>query len=350
MKTISSVAANTLVLAVTLLNVGTAAAFTVSPLQASRVQYPTLAGRAARPQRSGIAMAAGSSSQVLALVAFGKAQKAAVIVVPLVVALPTAQALVAVCTVPTLLGYWKSEYGVSYAYALATMAAGLLIVKAANTQVAAMHAGCLILYGLRLGLFLLYRETSIQRFREFREKIEARASEKGSRLGRTPFILGCSFLYLGLAAPLMVTAPAAVMHPAAAVTVGCMYLGWAIAVIGDLQKTFAKARDGPDALVTGGLFSLLRHPNYTGEMLLWTSSVVTAFVTAVATGTVATAGGWLVLSVLGAVGINFVLLQASTGLEKKQKEKYGAETSPSKDAYGAWTKNVWSGPVLPQKS
>ena len=55
-----------------------------------------------------------------------------------------------------------------------------------------------------------------------------------------------------------------------------------------------------------------------GEMLLWTSSVVTAFVTAVATGTVATAGGWLVLSVLGAVGINFVLLQASTGLEKKQ--------------------------------
>jgi len=64
MKTISSVAANTLVLAVTLLNAGTAAAFTVSPLQASRVQYPTLAGRAARPQRSGIAMAAGSSSQV----------------------------------------------------------------------------------------------------------------------------------------------------------------------------------------------------------------------------------------------------------------------------------------------
>ena len=60
--------------------------------------------------------------QVLALVAFGKAQKAAVIVVPLVVALPTAQALVAVCTVPTLLGYWKSEYGVSYACALCVFA------------------------------------------------------------------------------------------------------------------------------------------------------------------------------------------------------------------------------------
>ena len=34
---------------------------------------------------------------------------------PLVAALPTAQILVAACTIPTLLGYWKSEYGVSYA-------------------------------------------------------------------------------------------------------------------------------------------------------------------------------------------------------------------------------------------
>jgi hypothetical protein len=38
--------------------------------------------------------------------------------------------------------------------------------------VAALHAACLCAYGLRLGLFLLYRETSIPRFREFREKIE----------------------------------------------------------------------------------------------------------------------------------------------------------------------------------
>jgi len=272
------------------------------------------------------------------------------VVAPLVVALPTAQLLVAVCTVPTLLGYWKSEYGVSYAYALATLAAGALIIKAAQTQVAALHAGCLCLYGLRLGLFLLYRETSIKRFREFREKIETKASERGSRLGRTPFILGCSFLYVGLAAPLMVTAPATVMNPVAVVAVSFMYLGWAIAAFGDLQKTFVKARDGPDALVTGGIYSLLRHPNYTGEMLLWTSSLVAAVVTAVASGTLASAGGWLAMSVLGAVGINFVLLQATTGLEKKQKEKYGSETNPSNKAYGDWVKTSWSGPVLPQKS
>ena len=37
---------------------------------------------------------------------------------------------------------------------------------------AALHAACLCAYGLRLGLFLLYRELCIKRFREFRDKIE----------------------------------------------------------------------------------------------------------------------------------------------------------------------------------
>jgi hypothetical protein len=115
-------------------------------------------------------------------------------------------------------------------------------------KIAMLHAGCLCLYGLRLGLFLLYRETAIPRFRAFRETIEVpetlnpkhccccrsastgarfapgatvnphpmtpkfglpsvqkRAQERGSRLSRTPFILGCSVLYIGIAAPLMVS-------------------------------------------------------------------------------------------------------------------------------------------------
>ena len=125
-----------------------------------------------------------------------KAKKAAVVATPttflgVVAAMPTPPVLFAACMIPTLLGFWKSEYGVSYAYALATLAAGALVIKAAKTNVAALHAGCLCLYGLRLGLFLVYRELTISRFREFRDKIETRATERGSRLARTPFILAC---------------------------------------------------------------------------------------------------------------------------------------------------------------
>ena len=53
------------------------------------------------------------SQTQLAIIAKGKA--AAVVAVPVIAAMPAANVLVAACTLPTLLGYWKSEYGVSYA-------------------------------------------------------------------------------------------------------------------------------------------------------------------------------------------------------------------------------------------
>ena len=40
------------------------------------------------------------------------------------------------------------------------------------------------------------------------------------------------------------------------------------------------------------------------------------------------------MSMLGAVGINFVLLQATTGLEKKHRDKYGAADSEMREVYG----------------
>ena len=41
------------------------------------------------------------------------------------------------------------------------------------------------------------------------------------------------------------------------------------------------------------------------------------------------------LSVLGALGINFVLMQATSGLEKKQKETYGPDSPQPSPSYGA---------------
>ena len=275
-------------------------------------------GRPEQQLRMSATEAAGVGKFAAAtLVAWGK-KKAAL--APAVL-LPSTPTLVLACTLPTLMGFWKSEYGVSYAYALAMLASGLLVFRVARTSgsmLAMAHSGCLFLYGLRLGLFLLYRETSIARFRDFRETIEKRAQERGSRLSRSPFILGCSFLYLGLAAPLMLTAaPAAQATKLAWMLIGSMYFGLALAAIGDLQKTWVKADRGADALVTSGLFSLLRHPNYTGEMIMWTSSFAVAVVTATAmamAGPWAASAPWLALSVLGVSGINFVLLQVYTAL------------------------------------
>ena len=139
-------------------------------------------------------------------------------------AAPAVLPLAAACTLPTLLGYWKSEYGVSYAYGAAMLTTGAMALSAApaGANLVRAHASCVALYGLRLNLFLLYRELCIPRFREFRENIEARATARGSRLARTPFILSCSLLYLGMACPLVIVGGAASLGRAGPFLVAAM--------------------------------------------------------------------------------------------------------------------------------
>ena len=187
-----------------------------------------------------------------------------------------AQSLAVACALPTLLGLWKREYTVSYGYGGAMLWAGALaLARAAADQspLALAHAGLYIAYGLRLVLFLLYRELRIAYFRELRERVESRAP-KGSRLRRLPFCLSVAALYFGMAAPLRLTqalggTPASpFVASAIGALIGAGYVGWAVATLGDLQKTLAKARGA--GLVTSGLYAKLRHPNYTG-CLLYTS-------------------------------------------------------------------------------
>ena len=102
--------------------------------------------------------------------------------VPLcVMSAPGLLPLAAACTIPSLLGFYKSEYGVSYAYGSAMLATGAMVLLSSSGAhlLARAHAACIALYGLRLNLFLLFRECTIPRFRAFREKIEARAVERG---------------------------------------------------------------------------------------------------------------------------------------------------------------------------
>uniref|UniRef100_A0A7S0Q6W4 Steroid 5-alpha reductase C-terminal domain-containing protein n=1 Tax=Coccolithus braarudii TaxID=221442 RepID=A0A7S0Q6W4_9EUKA len=269
-----------------------------------------------------------------------------------VASLPTISVLAGVCTAPTLLGYWKTEYGVSYAYGAAMAACGGLVWPAAVKcgPLAAAHALVLVLYGVRLNAFLLYRELTVPRFRSFREKIEARSKQQGGRLKRTPFVLGCSFLYFCMGAPLRLTAvtPASgVAKVALFLEVLLMYVGFLVAAVGDSHKSYAKAQRGDDALVVTGIFRYLRHPNYTGELLLWGASVAAALTVAPA----ALAAGAPLLTItwslaaagVGYAGIGFVLVNAASSLEKKQREKYGQELPAG--LYERWVASSWSGPT-----
>ncbi|KAJ1630333.1 hypothetical protein T492DRAFT_1003740 [Pavlovales sp. CCMP2436] len=257
--------------------------------------------------------------------------------------------------IPSALGLWKREYTVSYGYGGAMLASGCLSLAngaASASPIALAHALLYVCYGARLVLFLLYRELNIPYFNKVRDRIEERAPE-GSRYKRLPFCLSCAFLYFCMAAPLKLTESVGVGAAGSSVKLllAIAYGGFLVASIGDLQKSVAKARGV--GLVTSGLFARLRHPNYTGEAALWLASALAGIAAAASMLSLSTAA-WALASAIGCAGIQFVLAQATTGLERRQREKYAmlrsrtsnADSVEYEYAYEAWLHRSWAGLTL----
>jgi len=222
-----------------------------------------------------------------------------------------------------------------------------------SSAIVTAHASLYIFYGARLCLFLLKRGLGTM--------TTAKDATWTERLKRLPLILGCAFLYFCMvAAPLRISAhtaatgalmefaPESISSFPKMATVAVGFGGFLLAAIGDWYKSRVKARDGPDKLVTTGPFRYLRHPNYTGEMIGWTCAcLILPILQTVSYSqmapTIRPYLPWLVSSIVGWSGICFAVLagEATGGLEKKQKEKYG-ETPE----YKKWIQSSWSGPML----
>jgi steroid 5-alpha reductase family enzyme len=254
---------------------------------------------------------------------------------------------------PTSLGFVKSEYGHSYAYGFGTALSAISILKRFPNSMFPLHACAIIFYGLRLNAFLFLRTLISQRQREMIERIEAKAVKRGNRFTtRTPMLLSTGLLYYALAAPALLTAKlSADLVPSWGMSllktlIGLQWFGFGIAALGDLTKTYVKQTQKDEYyLVSSGIFSMLRHPNYSGEIIGWTANIACAIVAAtflLKQGIVISTVSNLVGSALGWMGMLFVLLRASTSLEKKQKETYGSDTR-----YQDWIKSSWKGWTLP---
>jgi len=258
---------------------------------------------------------------------------------------------------PASLGFYKNEYGVSYGYGLATACTALSILRSSGkaSLLTTFHAASLMFYGVRLCVFLAIRLAISTRNQELAQKIEDRAMEK-SRLSRSPFVLSCGLLYYGLATPLWFTSK--LQDPSFQVSflmkglIAMTWFGFGIAALGDFTKTYVKkfVRKDEYALVTEGVYSILRHPNYTGEIIGWTANALCGLVAAFALATSESAvitGLPLLLSKIGVTMygwalIVFVLLRATTTLEKRQEETYKKDIK-----YKDWIKSTWAGWVIP---
>jgi steroid 5-alpha reductase family enzyme len=291
---------------------------------------------------------------------------------------------------PPAMGLVKSEWTVSYGYGFASSLSALsLLVRTGitpnNNPIFPLQAAALIFYGLRLNAFLFIRNRISSRMQEFQKNMEERAVAS-SRLARIPAVLGCGLLYYALYAPLLLTSmmsgnsaapPVALM--AMKGLVALQWCGYLMGAVGDFTKSYVKKSQGNERfLVTSGIFSLLRHPNYTGKrdnllcldilfvalalqqrvVLFWKLLLgeIIAWTCNSLLGTLAGAYllrnqfrsnilGYLCLNLVGWIGIVFVLLTATGNLEERQKIDYG-ET----EKYKQWVESTWSGWYLPKRS
>jgi steroid 5-alpha reductase family enzyme len=225
---------------------------------------------------------------------------------------------------------YKKVWGIGVAYGFSVCAAGLTLLQLfASSSLDPLSASSLlakacVVYGARLGGYVLLRDL-------VRKKPSA--VKNGSVFSRVTFSLSLSLFYALLTTPALY----AMRHPSESmVAMGGAVLaivGVALEAIADAQKFVVKSKnnhvEGDFVGPTGGAFAITRHPNYLGEILFWVGLFVGG---APSFGKHAVA--WI-SSGLGLMGIVSIMLKATSGLEKRQSEKYTGQ-----EKYDKWKAQV----------
>mmetsp|Transcript_24371 Transcript_24371/g.58041 ORF Transcript_24371/g.58041 Transcript_24371/m.58041 type:complete len:272 (-) Transcript_24371:50-865(-) len=212
--------------------------------------------------------------------------------------------------------FFSTGYGCSVA---ALAAHSLLSRKEAIAPAGLMQASLLGLFGARLGGFLFIR--SYQESYQNRELMKELKKKMGSMsiFKRAMTWIPISLVYLLFVEPsqsTIVQNTTPLTNPFFIAGMATATAGFIIESVADSQKLALKKKER-EAFCRTGLYSLVRHPNYLGEIMFWAGHL--------AAGLPALAGDWkrLAMAVVGA-GVNLqMMLAASTRLDARQEDKYG---------------------------
>ena len=218
------------------------------------------------------------------------------------------------------IGFKNYVWFISLGYGLSIAGEGLVMLLAFSGSLSAGTALCcalLIAYGLRLSGFLALREIRSSAYRE-----NMKGHIKDGR--QVPFgvkaaiWVTCAALYLTQVLPVFYRLSNGAQDNAFVfIGAAVMAFGLAFESAADLQKSRAK-KVNPRRFVDTGLFRIVRCPNYLGEMLFWTGTVLSG------AGAVSGAGQWL-LVLIGYAGIIYVMFSGARRLEIRQNKNYGAD-------------------------
>jgi len=217
---------------------------------------------------------------------------------------------------------------ISYALTFMAVALAALAAGPSPSGYSYILAVMVVVWGLRLGVYLLARILRIGRDDRFDER-----REHPGRLARFWGLQALSVWIISLPFVLALAATVPERLPARAwAGVALWALGLGVETISDWQKyRFRNRKENRGAFIRSGLWRYSRHPNYFGEILVWWGLWLAAL---------PRLRGWGHLGVMGPVFITLLLLFVSgiPLLEKKAREKYGDDP--------AWQEYVRSTSIL----
>ena len=185
--------------------------------------------------------------------------------------------------------------------------------------------GCIALWAIRLGMFLFIRIHKAGEDRRF----------KSIKPNFTRFLM--TWTLQGMWVSMCLLCVLTALSTSTGIIINTLFfigllifvLGIVIEVIADHQKTiFRRDIKNKDKFISTGLWSISRHPNYLGEILLWTGIAIMS---------ISSLEGLQYLTLISPIFV-YVLLVYISGiriLEDQAKKKWG-----HLDSYKEYTKNT----------
>lgn len=220
------------------------------------------------------------------------------------------------------MGFYRFVWFMTVGYGLSSAGIGLtmLVMALLNGQCGWLYAAqCVlfVIYGIRLGGFLLLREMKNARYREKMRQV-------GGDVKVPVFVaffmwIACAFLYLMQSAGLIYRH----FNGDAANPAVWAYIGTAVCVIGVALEAAADHQKGeqkktnPDMPAMKGLYRMCRCPNYLGEIIFWTGVFLS--------GIGSLKGAQWIVAVLGYILILVVMLSAAKRVEGRHIRNYGSK-------------------------
>jgi steroid 5-alpha reductase family enzyme len=207
-------------------------------------------------------------------------------------------------------------FSLGYGFSIAAIGAVMLFMfRGSLTWGTALQCLLFMVYGIRLGGYLLIRELKSPAYKKVLNPEMTRSRNMGM-VPKVSIWISCALLYTLEVCPVFFRLKNGDGTNAAVIAgLIIMALGICLEIAADLQKSAAK-KTNPYRFVDTGLYRIVRCPNYLGELLLWLGVLISGI------GSLHGILQWGA-ALFGFILIVYIMFSGARRLEIRQDKNYG---------------------------